>query len=80
MKIASLLIYDARRSLCARIIDVIIPDAWDACRVLAESTMRLPPGTQLVTDDPERVQFFDMDDEPVFGNWAEPMEFALCPC
>lgn len=67
--IARFTIFDDRKHLHARAVDVGIPDHWDTDRVIAEAPRLLPHGVALI-DTGLRVTFFpDDDDGGLFADW-----------
>lgn len=69
--IARFTVLDNRRHLCARALDIAVPDDWDRDRVIFEATKRLPARVKLVgSADELNVLFFPDDDEGgLFADW-----------
>jgi len=70
MKIAKFLVYDnTGKQFCARLIDVRIPDSYDAARVVREAKKRLPVGMVIADPVPDAITVYNDDCNPVFAEW-----------
>ncbi len=67
-RIVSLLVYDTSRRLCARNIDVIVPESWNDARIAAEASRRLP-ATMVMIDPDMPIDGYELDSDPVFADW-----------